>query len=176
VNEVRQELQKGYEAQAAGDPEAALEQFGEVLELDPENLAAVAARANCFERLGRDQEALAEFETAARRSSMDPFANWRVANLLATSNDPQVRDGQRALEIALKVLEAVRRQPPRTENEVNALALLAAAQAEAGDFKAAVATQREAVQKAAEWQLPELRQRLAGYEAGKAWRRTATSN
>jgi hypothetical protein len=176
VNQVREKLQEAYESQAAGDPAAAIEQFGEVLKLDPENLTAVAARANCFEKLGRDKEALADYESVERLSSMDPFVFWRGADLLATSNDPAVRDGRRAVELATKVLEAVRRQPLIAENETNALALLAAAQAEAGEFDAAVATQREAMEKAAEWQLPEMRLRLEGYEAGKAWRRTATSD
>jgi tetratricopeptide (TPR) repeat protein len=139
--------------------------------MDPESGSALAARAGALEKLGRDREALADYDAVGKLTSMDPFGYWRMADLLATSNEPEVRDGRRAVEVATKVLDAIRRQPPSVENEVNALALLAAAQAEAGDFEAAAATQREAIEKSPEQRRGEFRERLKLYEAGKAYRR-----
>jgi beta-lactamase regulating signal transducer with metallopeptidase domain len=168
---LRQKIQAGYEAQASGDPASAVALFGDALEMDPESGSALAARAGALEKLGRDREALADYDAVGKLTSMDPFGYWRMADLLATSNEPEVRDGRRAVEVATKVLDAIRRQPPSVENEVNALALLAAAQAEAGDFEAAAATQREAIEKSPEQRRGEFRERLKLYEAGKAYRR-----
>jgi tetratricopeptide (TPR) repeat protein len=69
----------------------------------------------------------------------DAEALNNLAWLLATSPDPELRDGPRAVESAEKALAATKRR------NVRYLGTLAAAYAEAGDFGKAVSTQKEAM-------------------------------
>lgn len=91
--------------------------------------------------LGREAEAIAEYEMAAelRPDWADPLTN--LAWLLATTSDKTLVDGERAVALSSTALA---RQP----NNANTLDTLAAAYAAAGDFTAAVETARQAVDRA----------------------------
>ena len=69
-----------------------------------------------------------------------PVVGNNLAWLLATVNDDELRDGDRAVEVATKAVEMTRGQVPEI------LSTLAAAQAEAGDFVAAVDTTQKAIE------------------------------
>jgi hypothetical protein len=87
-----------------------------------------------------------------------------LARLLATADDPEVRDGERALDLAQRTLRAGT-TPSRLET-------LAMASAEAGLFVDAVRLQRQVIRKMT-WDgnldaLPKLEANLARYLAGQA--------
>jgi hypothetical protein len=172
LEDVRQKIERGRIAEAEGDHEESIKLFSDVLTFDPKNLAAITGRAHVFERAGSDAEAVADYTAAAELASEDPYAYWRLADLLATSSNSQLRDGTRAVELARKVVERMRRQPPNG-TEVMALALLASAEAEAGNFGAAVALQREAIERSPAERHEEMRERLRLYETNRPYHRPA---
>jgi tetratricopeptide (TPR) repeat protein len=122
---------------------------------------------------GRDAEAVAEFREALR---IDPdnfqFLAY-AAELLAASEDPQVRDGTTALACALKANALTKNAQPF------ALDVLGMAYAETGRFDEA----QQAVQKAIELagtarpdQLESLRERLQRYQNHQPWRQSFRSS
>jgi Flp pilus assembly protein TadD len=89
-----------------------------------------------------------------------------VAELLATCEDNQYRDGQRAYEL-------VERYQQLWGDTVQANALLAAACAELGDFERAVNLQQLVAAKRKD--CPEHQTRLDCYRARQAWSREPPS-
>jgi uncharacterized protein len=106
----------------------------------------------------------------------DAGAKGQLANLLATSPDATVRDGHRAVALASDCLAATRLTFPNEYAVSIALTQLAAAQAEAGNFDAAMATQREAIETSkSEQALDHLREVLQKYEAKQPYHRSPPS-
>jgi Tfp pilus assembly protein PilF len=121
----------------------------------------------------RLDEAVAEFRTALKiRPGFVPALGGLddAAWMLATSPDPQARNGARAVNLALEVEQSYGGKNPR------ALAALAAAYAEAGRFsEAATAAQRALDLLAAQSnsdQAAKLRKELAAYQTGTPFRDT----
>ena len=89
---------------------------------------------------------------------------------MATHHDAQFRDGPGAVRLARQAIELTRRSQP------GYLDTLAAAYAEAGQFKEAVATGQEALQSASNTGQKELtaqiQNRLQFYRSGKPYRDT----
>ena len=87
-----------------------------------------------------------------------------LARLLASANDPEVRDGDRAVELARRTLRAGS-TPSRLET-------LAMASAEAGRFSEAVELQREVIQamhrQDREDVIPRLEANLARYKSSQS--------
>jgi tetratricopeptide (TPR) repeat protein len=122
---------------------------------------------------GRDAAALAEFREALR---MDPD-NYQflayAAELLAASEDPQVRDGPNALACALKAVALTKNTQPF------ALDVLGMAYAETGRFDEAQQAAQKAIDLAGTAkpeQLDSLRQRLARYQNHQPWRQSFRSS
>lgn len=89
---------------------------------------------------------------------------YYLAALLAAAPEAQVRDPKRALSLLEQLKHGHGGNP-------SILEIRAAAQASVGDFRAAKATQREAVSQAGVlgWDLAPLNERLARYESGQPW-------
>ncbi len=94
-----------------------------------------------------------------------------LATLLATSPVKSQRDGRRAVTLAERAVKLAKGSLADSRVYFELLDTLAAAQAETGDFKAAVATQQEAIEAAPDSRRDDLRTRLKLYEAGKPYRR-----
>ena len=85
---------------------------------------------------------------------------------MAACPETRFRDGKRAVEFATRACELTKWKNPRFLNT------LAAAQAEAGDFDAAVSSQKRAIELLTdERQKAEYRSRLVLYQAKKPYRR-----
>ncbi|MEQ1807349.1 MAG: hypothetical protein ABL900_18370, partial [Burkholderiaceae bacterium] len=88
-------------------------------------------------RLGRDRDARAELERGVAADPEHAGAANALARLLATSADPGVRDGRRALALARALRE-------RT-NSAEVGQTFAMALAQAGDFNGAVQVQQQII-------------------------------
>jgi tetratricopeptide (TPR) repeat protein len=150
---------------AKKDDAKALADYTEAIRLDPKEAPPFRARALAYSRAKEYPKALADFGEAIR---LDP--NYAPAHadqgwLLATCADDRYRDGQKAVAAARKACESSAWKAP------GYLSALAAACAEAGDFKEAVRWQNRALEfpEYAKLNGDRARQRLKLYETGKAY-------
>lgn len=154
---------------AAGQTEDGLRELARAIELAPRDVATRSTLADAQLRSGQPAAAIEVF-----RQGLQLQTDWwegcrQLGWLLATHSDDRLRNGREALELATRYRAA------SGERDVRALDLLAAAQAEVGDFDQAMATAREAVER---WQAVDpsgasvvaAEQRLRQYERQMAWR------
>jgi len=160
-----------------GRVDEAMIQYQRALTIQPDY---VAARNNLgtalFER-GRVEEAIIQFQKALAVQPSLVAAQGGLANIawvLATSPDPSVRNGTKAVELAL--------QTDRLSGGTNPVmaATLAAAYAEAGRFPEAITTIQRAMQLANGQNnaalVAALQAQLKLYQAGSPFHQTGTSN
>ncbi len=119
---------------------------------------------NALLLVGRDAEALAEFEAARAHDPSMYQAPIQMAYLLSCSPDPRVRDGQRARELALDVTGS------QDGEDWATLTILAAAHAECGDFEEATRVAERVVELAPERRRKDRIHRLQQYQRGEASR------
>ncbi len=100
-----------------------------------------------------DAESAQQIAALAGERPEDPSIGYARIRLLALSGDPEVRDPVRALELA--------RYLALTQPGPQALRVLALAQAAAGDFGGAAATQTQCIQMAGGWLPPSIREAMA---------------
>lgn len=148
----------------SGSFEAAAEAYGRAVALGPEDVEA---------RFGRAMALLLGGDAAGARAALEedlralpdavPLAHL-LARVLATAPDPEVRDGERAVELAGRVM---------AEDQSFAHAeTLAMAYAEAGDFERAAEWQSRVLERARAGGAPPpaleaMRRRLAAFERGE---------
>ena len=115
---------------AAGDPASAAAACRGLLEVRPGDRDTILLLATCLERLGERDEAVHLYEGVLALDPGDREAARKLAWLLATSPEPELRDGPRALALARGLTGG----DPGPE----ALGTLAAALAETGAFEQAL--------------------------------------
>lgn len=145
------------------DYDRAIEDFQRVLDIDPLNAPVHIDRGNS--RAGKKEydKALADFNQALKLDPKSSAAHNSIAWLLATSPDPKLRDGKRAVELA-KTAVAL------SKNSAHIIDTLAAAHAEAGDFAEAVRRQEEALRDPAFKNDATARERLELYKKMQPYR------
>ena len=115
------------------------------------------------------REALVSWRRGLQKDPKKTAIGNQLAWLLAASPDAAVRDGQEAVRVAQEMLDLAGKEDPA------ALDALAAAQAEAGDFAAAIRNAQTAQQLATDRDnaklAAEIGERLTLYRAGKPYRR-----
>jgi tetratricopeptide (TPR) repeat protein len=140
----------------------ALPEYARAVELAPGDETARLGEAETLVRLERYAEARRRLEEGLKLMPQSGLLSHALARLLAACPDPSVRDGGRALELALAVWNA---QPAAAHAETVALAL-----AESGRCDEAAAWQRKAIEAARgeklDGRLENLGRSLAAYERG----------
>jgi tetratricopeptide (TPR) repeat protein len=117
----------------------AVEDFDKGLGLLPDVVVVYNDRGFAHENMKNYAKARADYQQAL---ALDPNfgpASFNLAKLLATCEDASIRDGKRAVELAKQAMHL------EVHADYELHSLLAAAQAEAGDFDAAVNSMRRAI-------------------------------
>lgn len=127
---------------ALGDLENALSNFGKAVAIDAGAETGWIGEADVLARLGRFDEALSRLETAQQLMPTSGRIAHGLARLLAACPEPSLRDGERALDLALRVAQA---QPNVAHVRTVAMAL-----AESGRCEEAAEWQGRAVDAARE--------------------------
>ncbi len=137
-----------------GRIDQAIAQWQKALAIRPRDAEAHRNVASALRKQGNVKEAIAEYEQALNIMPEDSVALNNMALILATSSDASMRDGARAVTLAVKAVQASGGRDP------NFVRTLAAARAEAGQFAEAVATAEAAKALASTQSKPELASRL----------------
>ena len=132
----------------------AITQWHQALAIRPRDAEAHTNVATALRKQGRLKEAISEYEQALSIVPDNSAALNNLAWILATSSDPSMRDGARAVILAVKAVQISGGRDP------NFVRTLAAARAEAGQFAEAVATAEAAKALASTQSKPELASRL----------------
>lgn len=152
---------------AGGDSQGAILIYQEIVRRYPREVGAHVNLGNLYAREGKGPEAAAAFRTALRLNPAQPGALNNLAWLLATHRDPAFRNGTEALRLAQEAVELSPGENPRL------LETLAAALAAAGQFEAAVISQRRLLDLAGDAmddrQRAAMESRLALYENGQPY-------
>lgn len=160
----------------AGRVDEAIAQYGEALKIDPGNAPAHGNLGSALLRKGRVDEAIAQYQEALKiqpDSAMFQNNLARVIWAFATSPIPSMRNGPRAVELAQQANTLAGGKSPVV------LRVLAAADAENGDFHAALEIGQQALAQAQQEQnsvlCDALRQDMACYQAGSPVRCSPTN-
>jgi tetratricopeptide (TPR) repeat protein len=114
------------------DYNAALADYGEILRLDPSNADAYSDRGNLYGERGDYEKGIADLNRALALNPQNSGACNNLAWILATCPQANLRDGKKAVNLALKACEL-------TEwKDFASIDTLAAAYAEVGDYDQAV--------------------------------------
>jgi tetratricopeptide (TPR) repeat protein len=142
----------------------AIADFDQAIQLDPRDGDVYSNRGLAFQAMGKYGDAVKDFTEAAALEPNRSLAHHHLAWLLATCPDAKIRDGKKAVADAKHACELT------GWKDALLLNTYAAAQAEAGDFDAAVRWQARAIELAPKENLPDYRQRLELYRMGKPYR------
>jgi Flp pilus assembly protein TadD len=151
-----------------GLPDDAIPHFEMAVRIRPDLADYHCKLGDACRQAARARQAISQYEQCLRLAPRHLKAAAALAWMLATNPDPSLRNGARALQLALLADELSGGQDPKR------LGILAAALAETGDFSGAAATAQRALQ------LPgasdhsaladTLRAQLALYRAGSPFR------
>ena len=162
------QLNLGVVLSSAGKFDEGIVRLERALALNPANTRVYGNLGEAYAAQGRFAPAVTNFLRALETRPDDLFLLNRAGWLLATSTDPQVRNGPRAVDLALHATRLTKGQ------DVVSLDTLAAAYAEVGRFADAAATATEAIRlgrlQGRTDILPEIEARLVLYQAGQKFR------
>lgn len=148
----------------SGQTGEAVAWYREAIKLSPQDAEMRKSLGVALRARGQTGEAIAETRRALDFQPDHIPAKMSLAWMLATAPQDSLRDGEDAIRLAGEVNNATGGRNPEV------LRVLAAAQAETGDFSRAVPTAKKALSEA-DGELAEcLRRELARYEAGQPMR------
>ena len=157
-------LQLGMFYSADKRPQQAIETFSRIIADDAKNWMAHRGRADAYLNLGKQAEAISDYQAALDLQPEDSGILNNLAWILATSPDDSLRDGKRAIELATNACKVTKYQ------EAHILSTLAAGYAETGDFTTAIHWSEEAVAAGRKEQKEQLAKELHSYQEHKPWR------
>jgi tetratricopeptide (TPR) repeat protein len=116
---------------------------------------------------GKQAEAIADYEEAVKVDGKNSGVLNNLAWVLATSPEDNLRNGQRAIELAKQACDVTEYK------QAHVLSTLAASYAESGDFDTAITWSKKAVENGGEELKAQLSKELEIYEEKKPWRAAA---
>jgi Tfp pilus assembly protein PilF len=150
-----------------GQTDPAIRQFQEAIRVRPAYAEALGAMANTLDGQGKYAEAIRYYHAALKAQPGRAVILNNLAWLLASCPDPLVRNGPEAVRLATRACELTGYAKPLL------IGTLAAAQAEVGDFPAAIATAERAAALATDLHLEEIaaknRELIQLYREGKPY-------
>jgi len=150
--------------------EAAISDFNEAIHRGQQGWYVYLNRGIANHKLGRHAAATADFREGIRQGPDEPRVYTALAMHLATCSDAKYRNGKEAVQVATKGCDL------SSGTSALALAALAAAQAEIGEWEKAIKSQKQAVDLAAKGTgdanrlKPYLTRVLSKYEQHKPYR------
>ena len=162
--------QIAYATAKKGLYKSALKMLNDELAKKPESTDFLRTLADMELMFGHWEKAAEVYERILKLNPVDSGVLNNYAWLLATCPDDKIRDGKRALEMAVSACEIT------FYAEAHILSTLASAHAELGDFEKAREWARKAVElgeKEKHESLDNLKSELASYEEDKPWRETS---
>jgi tetratricopeptide (TPR) repeat protein len=152
---------RGIVRDQTGDMQRAAQDFAAAIRLDAKFAEAHGNLGNVWRRQGKYEQAIEEFNQAVKFAPQDGAGYNNRAWMWATCPDEKFCDGKAAVQSATKACELAHWKNP------DWLDTLAASYARAGDFKAAVKYQTQAMDLAPEAQQADMKTRLELYRQGK---------
>ena len=149
---------------AKKDFQRAIADYDQAIQLDPRDGDVYGNRGLAYQAMGKYEAALKDFNEAAALEPNRSLAHHHLAWLLATGPDAKLRDGKKAVASAKRACELT------GWKDAVLLNTYAAAQAEAGDFDAAVRWQARSIELPPKENHKEYRERLELYRMGKPYR------
>ena len=122
-----------------GRPDEAILQLQIALQIKPSDADSHYNLGTAFLQIGRREEAIVNLEKALERKPEDPEVLNNLAWMLATSADPRLRNGRKAVELAQQANKLT------SGSNMYITATLAAAYAETGQFTEAIETAQRAL-------------------------------
>ncbi|HEY8240057.1 MAG TPA: tetratricopeptide repeat protein [Kiritimatiellia bacterium] len=97
-------MDQGFACVKTGDFASAVSHFQAALREDPNNRKAAVALGSTYQELGRDEDAVSVTEPVVAAEPENFIAKNNLAWILATSDDADVRDAPRGLQLAREAL------------------------------------------------------------------------
>jgi tetratricopeptide (TPR) repeat protein len=154
---------RGNEHEQKGRLDEAISDFSKGLKINPKDSRTYSNRGNIYRQKGQYDQAISDFNKALEINPKDTVAYNNLAWILATAKEPNVRNGQKAIEYASKACELT------DWKNSNALDTLAAAYARVGDFGNAIKWQGKALEYSDISERNEVQQRLNSYREHRPW-------
>ena len=147
-----------------GRPRKAIRVFDRILAKEKDQWEALRGRADAHLSVGEHGRAIEDYELAVKIEPNDSGVLNNLAWVLATSPQDEVRDGQRAIDLAIHACDVTEYKAPHI------LSTLAASYAETGDFDKAIEWSTKAVETGPVSIKEQLQQELDSYKEEKPWR------
>jgi tetratricopeptide (TPR) repeat protein len=142
----------------------AVDVYNKYLEKEPENGEYLRGRGDAYLNIGKAAEAIADYERAYKIMPKDSGLLNNYAWVLATTPDDKLRNGKRAVEMALAACEET------GYKAAHILSTLAAAYAETGDFENARKWSAKAIEIGMKDKDEDLKKELETYKQNKPLR------
>jgi len=126
-----------------GRTDDAIAQWRKALVVQPRDGEVYTSLGNAFFRKGLLKEAISHYQQALEVAPQNALARNNMAWILATSSDPSIRDGAKAVDLAERAVQLSGGQNP------NYFRTLAASYAESSRFSEAILTAERGVETAA---------------------------
>lgn len=139
---------RGHAYYQTGNYRNAVRDYNTALRLNPRAIETLIHRGDALLAAENLEGAASDYRLAISRAPDSPRAHLSIAWMMATSSDERFRNAEEALSSAQRALELLGED--RDEIRHRYLMVLAAAQANAGDFDAAVKSMNQALEVAPE--------------------------
>jgi tetratricopeptide (TPR) repeat protein len=148
--------------------------FSKAIQIDPSSATPHCLKAPLLLKEGRDQEALNELEKALELEPQNLETVILAATVMASCDDPTIRDGTRAKALAQSAVETTHGQ------QAAALDVLAMSSAELGRFPDAMLIEQQAIKVASTANqqdgLDLMQKHLEAYQKRQPWRESFRTN